>query len=90
MWLMTLQTMCIVKGECNIYCEAVGVHDTDKNLPEVHVASAEEFEDDDGDEPLVSAIVVTMEAPEEIVLVYWGLRWSMPPKVYQTSLGKLR
>jgi hypothetical protein len=67
MWLMTLQTMCIVKGECNIYCEAVGVHDTDKKVPEVHVASAEEFDGDDGDEPLVSAIVVTMEAPGEIV-----------------------
>ncbi len=67
MWLMTLQTMYIVGGECSSSCEAVGVHDTDKEVPEAHVASAEEFDGDDGDEPLVSAIVVTMEAPEEIV-----------------------
>ena len=67
MWLMTLQTMCIVKGECNIYCEAVGVHDTDKNVPEVHLVSADESDGDHGDTPLVSAIVVMVEAPEEIV-----------------------
>ncbi len=29
--------------------------------------SADEFDGDDGDAPLVSAIVVTMEAPEGIV-----------------------
>ncbi len=67
MWLMTLQTMCIVGGECSSCCEAVGVHDTDKNVPEVHLVSADESDGDHGDTPLVSAIVVMVEAPEEIV-----------------------
>ena len=64
MWLMILQTIYMVVGECNSYYEAVGVCDTDRKLPEVHLVSADEF---DGDKPLVSAIVVTVEAPEEIV-----------------------
>ena len=67
MWLMTLQTMCIVGGECSSSCEAVGVDNFDKNVPEVHLVSADESDGDHGDTPLVSAIVVMVEAPEEIV-----------------------
>jgi len=67
MWLMILQTIYMVVGECNSYYEAVGVYDTDRKLPEVHLVSADEFDGDNGDEPLVSAIVVTLEAPEGIV-----------------------